>query len=100
MKPLLAADAERARKNLTLVLQSSASLGQKGIAEKLGTSEATISRLISGDLERVCQVLAVLGLKVVPIEMQCYPPEKIRILLSLARDHLNQLETPEQLSFD
>lgn len=100
MKPISAAHAERARKFQTLILQRSAAVGQKAAAEQLDTSEATVSRLVSGDLERVCALLAVLGLKVVPNEMQCYAPEKIRILLSLARDHLNQLESPEQLTFD
>lgn len=100
MNPLSAADAERARKFHALVLQKVASLGQRQMAEQLATSESTVSRFVSSDLERACVVLAVLGLKVVPGEMQCYPPAKIAILLSLARDHLNQLEKPEQLSFD
>lgn len=100
MNPLSAADAERARKFHTLALQRVASVGQKHMAEQLDTSESTVSRFVSAELERACRVLAVLGLKVVPSDMQCYPPDKIRILLTLARDHLNQLETPEQLSFD
>lgn len=91
---------ERSRRYNTLILQRIASVGQKIIAEQLQTSEATVSRFVGHDLEKVCQVLAVLGLKVVPAEAQCYSPEKIRILLSLARDHLNQLESPEQLTFD
>jgi hypothetical protein len=100
MTPVSAADAERARKFQGLVLQRLASVGQRHVAEQLTTSESTVSRFVSSDLERVCLVLAALGLKVVPGEMQCYPPDKIRILLCLARDHLNHLETPEQLSFD
>lgn len=40
------------------------------------------------------------GLKLVPIEMQCFSPRKVAILMELARDHLNQLETVEQLQWD
>ena len=100
MNPVSSADVERSRKFLALVLQRVSSVGQNRIAEQLATSESTISRLVSTDLERVCQVLTVLGLKVVPCEMKCYEPRKIAILLELARDHLSQLENVEQLSFD
>lgn len=100
MNPVSAADAERSRKFLALALQRMSSIGQNHVAEQLGTSESTVSRLVSAELERVCQVFAVLGLKVVPCEMKCYEPRKIAILMELARDHLNQLETVEQLSFD
>jgi hypothetical protein len=100
MKPISSSDAEKSRKFLSLALQRISSTGQKSLSEQMGTSEATISRLVNGDLEKVLLALAIVGLKVVPADMQCYPPEKIQILLSLARDHLNQLETPGQLSFE
>ncbi len=100
MTPVSSADAEKARKFHTLALQRISSVGQNNMAEKLKTSESTVSRFVASDLERACAVLSVLGLKVVPIEMKCYPKEVIDSLFSLTRMHLNQLETPEQLSFD
>lgn len=100
MKPVSASVNERSRKAHSLVLQRLASVGQGTVAEMIGTSESTISRFVNTDLERSCQILAALGLKVVPIELRCYEPRKIAILMELARDHLNQLETVEQLSFD
>lgn len=100
MSQISATVAERSRKYLSLALQRISSIGQIHVAEQLGTSEATVSRCVNDNLERVCQVLAAAGLKVVPAEMKCYEPRKIAILMELARDHLNQLETVEQLSFD
>lgn len=100
MTPLSSAVGERSRKAHSLVLQRFASVGQVKVAEMIGTSESTVSRFVNTDLERSCQIFAALGLKIVPIELKCYEPRKIAILMELARDHLNQLETVEQLSFE
>jgi hypothetical protein len=89
---------ESARKFHSLALQRIQSVGQKHVAEQLETSEATISRFVSGELERACQVLAAAGLKVVPIDAQCIPARKAEILLELARERLNQLESVDQLA--
>lgn len=91
---------ERSRKAHSLVLQRLLSIGQAEIAKRIDTSESTVSRHVNEHLERACQVLAAAGLKVVPADMQCFPPRKVAILMELARDHLNQLETPEQLQWD
>jgi hypothetical protein len=91
---------ERSRKAHSLALQRLASVGQAEVARALDTSESTISRAVNGELERMCAILTAVGLKVVPAEMQCFPPRKVAILMELARDHLNQLETPEQLQWD
>jgi hypothetical protein len=100
VSPVSAANAERSRKFHSLALQRISSIGQNRLAEELRTSEATVSRFVSAELERACVVLATLGLKVVPVEMQCFPPRKVAILMELARDHLNTLENVEQLSFE
>jgi len=100
MAPLSSAAAERSRKFHSLILQKVSQIGQNNIARDLSISESTISRFVSSDIEKLCAVLSVLGLKVVPVEMKCYEPRKIAILMELACDHLNQLETVEQLSFD
>jgi len=90
---------ERARKSHSLALQHISAVGQSNIATEIGVSPPTVSRFVSDDLERACQVLCAAGLKIVPAEMQCFPPRKIEILLELARDHLHQLESVDQLSF-
>jgi len=93
---------ERARKLHALALQRIARVGQNRIAEEIGVSAATVSRFVSepDNLERACKVLAAAGLKIVPITMQCFPPEKVAIFMTLARDHLNYLQRPEQLAFE
>src|SRR5207248_10598578 len=99
MTPLSNAAPERSRKVWSLVLQRLASVGQAEVARQLGISESTVSRTVNGELERLCHILAIVGLKIVPTEMQCFPPRKVAILMELARDHLNQLENVEQLTW-
>lgn len=91
---------ERARKYVSLAMQHISAIGQNTVASEIGVSPPTVSRFVSEDLERACQVFAAIGLKLVPVDMQCFPPRKVEILLELARDHLKQLETVEQLSWD
>jgi hypothetical protein len=92
--------AELARKNERTVLQAFSRVSQARIAEQLGIDDSRISRFKDGGLEQAAALLAACGLKVVPIEMQCFPQDKIHALLTLARDHLVQMEHPEQLSWD
>lgn len=100
MNPLSSASAERSRKFHTLALQRVASVGQNHIATQLQVSEATVSRFVSADLERACQVLAALGLKVVPQDMKCYPKDEIDAIFTLARASMNRIGGVEQLSFE
>lgn len=100
MSTVSSAVGERSRKFQALVLQRLSSVGQVGVSELLGVSEATVSRFVKDDLERACQVLAAAGLKVVPGEMKCYDPEWIDAVFKLARAGMNQVDNVEQLSFD
>lgn len=99
-------DSARARKTHAFVLQRISRAGQNHIAEELGVSASTVSRLIGetskpvSDLELACKVLVAAGLKVVPASMQCFPPAKVAIFMELARDHLNYLQRPEQLAIE
>lgn len=100
MNVLSSSIAERARKFHSLFLQRLASIGQVTVAEHLGVSESTISRCVKDDMERAIQVLAAVGLKVVPAEMQCYPKEEIEAIFTLAKASMNKLDTVEKLQFD
>lgn len=91
---------ERARKNLTLILQRLASVGQVAVAEGLSVSEATVSRFKAEQAEQLCKTLAILGLKVVPEAMRCYKPETIAAIFHLAKAHFAEIEKPEQLAWD
>ncbi len=81
----------RARKNATLILQRLASVGQAALAEALGVSESTISRWKDGDLEKIALTLAVLGIKIVPLDYRCVDPRKLDALLALAEDGFDAL---------
>lgn len=92
--------AERSRKNFTLILQRLSSLGQGSLAAGLGVSEASISRWKTEQAEQCAKALALLGLKVVPIEMRCFDPQRIGAILELAKAHLAEIEKPEQLAWE
>lgn len=100
MNQLSSATTERSRKFHTLALQRVASVGQVNVAAQMQVSEATVSRFISADLERACHVMAILGLKVVPMEMKCYPKDQIEAIFTLARASMNRVDDVEQLSFE
>jgi hypothetical protein len=78
-------DAEISRKSQSEILRRLASVGQNAVGEALGKSETWISRWKSDDLRSCADLLSVLGLKVVPSENRCYPPEHIAHLEYFAR---------------
>jgi uncharacterized protein (UPF0261 family) len=92
----------KARTFMSLAMQRAARVGQNDVANAIGVDGSTVSRFMSDekDMARALAILAALGLKVVPAEMQCFPPRKVQLLLELARDHLTQLENVEQLMWD
>lgn len=91
---------ELARKNERAVLQAFSRISQARIAEQMGASDSTVSRLKDGQLEQFCLLLAACGLKAIPTEMQCFSRDKVHALLTLARDHLVQMEHPEELTWE
>ena len=74
-----------ARKCAATILQSLASAGQKPVADALGVSEATVSRMKGDTLESFTALLAALDLKVVPAAHKCYAPDYIEHLHYFAR---------------
>lgn len=91
--------SERSRKLESTVLQALASKGQVHVAEFAGVSESKVSRFKSEHLAEICDHLVALDLKVVPLSMQCYRPESIAALMQLAKERMEQLDTPEQLAW-
>lgn len=92
----------KARTYMALAMQRAARVGQNDIGNAIGIDGSTVSRFMSDekDMSRALAILAAMGLKVVPAEMQCFPPRKMQLLLELARDHLVQMETVEQLTWE
>jgi hypothetical protein len=86
---------------VTTVLQRLQEPGRAvSIAASLGISESTVSRLKNEHLETLCSILSHAGLKIVPVEMQCFPAAKIDALLTFAKAHLETVESAEQLSWE
>ncbi|MDB5963864.1 MAG: Bacteriophage protein [Polaromonas sp.] len=75
---------ERARKNVQVVLQALASTGQVELARAMAVHESTISRMKDGGIDTFGTALAHLGLKVVPTGVECYDPEYVNALRTLA----------------
>jgi len=91
---------ETARKNERLILRGLASCGQAPVAQALAVSESTVSRWKDGEIARWAQCLALLGLKIVPMEYRCYDPKTLEALLTFARQRMDQLESVEQLPWE
>lgn len=101
MHPVLPTPVERARKAYLTVLQRLQDPGSAvAVATAMGVSESTVSRMKNEHMETLCTVLAHLGLKVVPVEMQCFPPDHIQALLTLSKAHLASVQQVDQLSWE
>lgn len=92
---------DRARKNEAAILKALAGFGQTRLADLMGVSESQISRQkSSGDLSKTAEMLAHLGLKVVPERMQCFDPEYVEHLRALAQLGLRQPSADQVLEWD
>lgn len=93
MSELSLTPAERARKAHSSVLQAMQEPGtQRNLAQVLGTSEATVSRIKTEKLEDAITLLYHLGFKVVSRELKCYPEKYVDSLRELARMQMNSPE--------
>lgn len=73
--------AERARKNERTILQALAERSQAKAAELMGVHESTVSRFNKAE---IAALLAASGLKAVPEGMQCFDPDYVKALKTLA----------------
>jgi hypothetical protein len=92
--------AERARKSHSIALQRISAVGQNNIATEIGVSPPTISRCVSEDLERVMQVLAAAGLKVVPVDRICVDQSMYQALVTIASGAMSNPDTMQQLVWE
>lgn len=90
---------ETARKIVKEIFQRLSSMGQVHVAEAIGASEATVSRM-KEQVPQFAGMLSKLGLKVVPVEMRCYDEKTLASILQLAQQRMAQLQTPQQLAWD
>lgn len=81
-------------------MQALSRVGSEPASREIGVSEATVSRLKNEHLPHFSKLIAALGLKVVPIEMQCYRPAAIAAMVTLAKERMAQIESPSQLEWE
>ncbi len=81
-EPLSPDQLARSRKYESLLLQRVAEVGLKQLADVVGVDQSTVSRMKWNDFSRI---LAFLGLKIVPVEMECYSADYIKSLHTLAQ---------------
>lgn len=72
------------------------------VADCMNVDTSTITRWKEKDgrIASVCDLMAVLGLKVVPMDMQCYNPAKVEILWALAKDNLTRSQQVDDFFHD
>lgn len=92
MNQVSAAIVQASRKNEQLILHSLAEHGQARIADMMGVHESTISRFKDGGISQASALVAALGLKIVPQRMECFDPEYVRALRTLANLGIKQPE--------
>lgn len=92
----------RARNNQQMMLNKLASTGQSPVSKALGVHESTISRMKEqeGAIAQIAMLCAIVGLKVVPIEMRCFDPKDIDTILHQAKRWVNHIGSSNDLEFD
>lgn len=83
----------------TQIRQAIDATGQQAVANCIGIDTTAITKMKSaqgtakhGDIERICHLLAVCGLKIVPVNTKNYDAEKIEILFRTTKDYFQRLE--------
>lgn len=74
-------------------------MGQNEVARAIDVSDPTVSRM-KEQVPQFAGMLVKLGLKVVPVEMQCYDEPTISSILTLAHQRMAQLQTPQQIALE
>ncbi|MNW05088.1 hypothetical protein D3C71_2012830 [compost metagenome] len=78
-------------------MQKLASIGNGPVAVAVGCDEATISRMKPEKFEQFCQILAVLGLKIVPEEMRCFNEADIAMFIHGSKRWMEHIQSVDQL---
>ncbi len=90
---------ERSRKAYSRVLQALQEPGTaRNLAQVMGVSEATISRVKTEKLEDALALVYQLGFKVVEQDRNCVPADYLAALQVMAREHMKR--SPAQLEWD
>lgn len=91
---------ESARKIETSLLRRLSSVGQVTVAQAMHVSEATVSRLKDGQIAAVSQLLAALGLKLVPADFKVVDPARAQAMFTLYEAALARMSNPVDLLWE
>ncbi|WP_407492472.1 transcriptional regulator [Acinetobacter baumannii] len=96
-----------ARNGVSRILHGLDISNQKEIAEQLKVDPSTITRLKTdkknnglNKIEMFCELLSLLGLKVVPKDYQSIDKERVAVLLVMSKSWMNRIETVDDLFHD
>ena len=95
--PLSQEQTVRARKNYSVLMQALASVGNAPVALAVGVDEATISRMKPEKFQQFAEILAVLGLKIVPEEMRCFNEQDIAMFIHGSKRWMEHIQGVDQL---
>ena len=91
---------ESARKIESSLLQRLSSVGQVTVAKAMDVSESTVSRLKDGQIAAVSQLLAALGLKLVPADFKVVDPARAQAMYTLYEAAINRMTNPVALLWE
>lgn len=97
-------DQRIAAKSSKLFFAKLRSVGGEATSNILKCSEGTVSELSGADkyklnFHSMCELLARMGLKIVPAEFKCYNPEDIERIMHFAKKGMEAMN-PESLEWD
>jgi hypothetical protein len=91
---------DRARNNEKTVLNAVSKVSGKTVAERMESSETTVSRFKNGDLAEWSAFLACAGLKVVAANAKCYQPDVAAAMLVASKRFFSSIRSVEELAED
>lgn len=101
MGELSATPIERSRKAYSMVLQAMQDPGtQRNLAQVLGVSESTVSRIKNEKLEDALALIYQLGFKVVDASRVCVDRSKYEAMVTIARAAMADEDTARRLIWE
>lgn len=100
MNPISPEAPARARRIEAIILQRLAALGLEAVGGAVGVDSSTVSRWKSREIPQLALAIAAMGLKVVPVELRCYPEEEIEAIFTLAKRRMVHMRHSRELADD
>ena len=95
------------RKMQTRILRAIASQGQSNVADTLGVHATTVGRMCKrkdngddGEVEKVCNLLAAAGLKIVPQDYRMVKRSVLDSMLTINKEFYDRIGTIDDLAHD